>query len=139
MFLLDTDALSEFEKPSPDAGFLAWLESADWLELHLSVITVGELWKGIVALPGGRKRRALEAMFAMLPARFYNRIIAVDYAIAVKFGEIQAKAGPLPSLDTLIAASAIVRHLTLVTHNTQDMARAGALILDPWAKKSLEP
>ncbi len=136
MFLLDTDALSELEKPKPDAGLLAWLENADWLELHLSVLTVGELWKGIAALPGGRKRRALEAMFAMMPERFYNRIIPVDYAIAVKFGEIQAQAGPLPSLDTLIAATAIVRHLTLVTHNTQDMARTGALILDPWAKAS---
>ena len=133
MFLLDTDALSELEKPSPDAGLLTWLETADWLELHLSVITVGELWKGITALPSGRKRRALEAMFDMLPDRFYNRIIPVDDAIAVKFGEIQAKAELLPSLDTLIAATAIVRHLTLVTHNTHDMARTGALILDPWA------
>jgi len=78
MFLLDTDALSELEKPRPDAGFLAWLESADWLELHLSVITVGELWQGIAALPGGRKRRALEVMFAMIPERFYDRIIPVD-------------------------------------------------------------
>ena len=134
MFLLDTDALSELEKPKPDAGLMARLENADWLELHLSVITVGELWKGIAALPGGRKRRALEAMFAMMLERFYNRIIPVDYAITVKFGEIQAQAGPLPSLDTLIAATAIVRHLTLVTHNTQHMARTGALILDPWAK-----
>jgi predicted nucleic acid-binding protein len=56
----------------------------------------------------------------------------VDHAIAVEFGEIQAKAGPLPSLDTLIAATAVTRRLTLVTHNVKDMERTGAAILDPW-------
>lgn len=132
MFLLDTDALSELEKRSPDRGLLAWLETVDWLDLHLSVITIGELWKGIAELPPGRKHRALEAMFDSIPDRFHNRIIPVDYSIAVKFGEIQAQAGPLPSLDTLIAATALTRRLTLVTHNIRDMARTGAPILDPW-------
>lgn len=135
MFLLDTDALSELEKPAPDSGLLAWLETVDWLDLHLSVITIGEVWAGIAELPHGRKRRALEGMFDLIPDRFYNRIIPVDYAIAVKFGEIQAEAGPLPSLDTLIAATAITRRLTLVTHNTKDMARTGATVLDPWVAK----
>jgi predicted nucleic acid-binding protein len=133
MFLLDTDALSELEKPKPDSGLLGWLETVDWLDLHLSVITIGELWKGIAELPSGRKRRALEAMFDLIPDRFNHRITPVNYAIAVKFGEIQAKAGPLPSLDSLIAATAISQHLTLVTHNSRDMARTGASILDPWA------
>jgi predicted nucleic acid-binding protein len=104
----------------------------DWLDLHLSVITVGEIWMGIAELPPGRKRRALEAMFDLIPDRFHNRIIPVDHAIAVEFGEIQAKAGPLPSLDTLIAATAVTRRLTLVTHNVKDMERTGAAILDPW-------
>jgi predicted nucleic acid-binding protein len=132
MFLLDTDALSELEKPQPNSGFLAWVESVDWLELHLSVITVAELWQGIVELPDGRKRRSLEGMFELIPDRFHNRLISVDYAIALKFGDIQAKAGPLPTLDTLIAATALIRHLTLVTHNVKDMSRMGATILDPW-------
>jgi toxin FitB len=132
MFLLDTDALSELEKPNPDAGLLGWIESVDWLDLHLSVITIGELWLGITRLPHGRKRRALEVMFELIPDRFHNRIIPVDYAIAVKFGEIQAEAGPLPSLDALIAATAITQRLTLVTHNSKDMIRTGTLILDPW-------
>ncbi len=57
----------------------------------------------------------------------------MDYDIAVKFGEIQVQAGPLPGLDALIAATAIARRLTLVTHNDKDMARTGAMILDPWA------
>jgi hypothetical protein len=132
MFLLDTNALSELEKPVPDPGLLAWLRTVDWLDLHLSVITIGELWQGISGLPQGRKRRALEAMFELIPDRFHNRIIPVDYAIAMKFGAIQAQAGPLPSVDTLIAATAITRHLTLVSRNSKDMARTGATILDPW-------
>ncbi len=136
MFLLDTDALSDLEKAKPDSGLLAWLETVDWLDLHLSVIPIGEVWTGIADLPHSRKRRALEAMFDLIPDRFHNRIIPVDDAIAVKFGEIQANAGPLPSLDTLIAATAITRRLTLVTHNRKDMARTGASMVDPWMAKN---
>jgi len=132
MFLLDTDAISELDKPQANVGLLAWLETVDWLDVHLSVITIAELWKGIKELPHGRKRRGLEGMFELIPDRFHNRIIPVDYSIALKFGEIQAESGPLPSLDTIIAATAITRRLMLVTHNTKDMARSGATILDPW-------
>lgn len=134
MFLLDTDALSELEKSKPNPGLLDWLETADWLDLHLSVITLAEIWEGVARLPQGRKRQALEGMFDLLPDRFYNRILPVDFNVAVKFGEIQAMAGPLPSLDTLIAATAIVRRLTLVTHNGKDMIRTGAAVFDPWSK-----
>ena len=132
MFLLDTDAWSELEKPQPDLGFVSWIEGVDWLDLHLSVISIAEVWKGISELPHGRRRRALEGMFNLIPDRFHERIVPVDYEIAIKFGEIQAKNGPLPNLDTLIAATAITHHLTLVTHNIKDMSRTGASILDPW-------
>ena len=133
MFLLDTDALSELEKPSPNQGFVDWLGGVNWLDLHLSVITVAELWQGIRRMPSGRKRRALEGMFELIPDRFESRVIPVDYSIAVKYGEIQARSGPLPSLDTMIAATAITKRLRLVSHNTRDMGRTGANLLDPWS------
>jgi toxin FitB len=133
MFLLNTDAVSELEKPKIDAGFRTWIESVDWLDVHLSVISIGEIWQGIVELTDGPKRRRLEGVFNLIPDRFHNRVIPVDWSIAKKYGEIQAEFGPLPSIDTLIAATAITRRLTLVTHNVKDMSRTGATILDPWS------
>src|SRR5258705_11077638 len=98
MYLLDTDAVSELEKPVPDPNFLSWINSVDWFDLHLSVITIGEIWKGIAALPIGRKRRQLEAMIQMIPDRFHERGIPVDQAVAVQFGAIRAGACPSPTL-----------------------------------------
>ena len=73
----------------------------------------------------------------LVPDRFHTTAyVLADFSIAVKFGYIQAVSGPHPSLDTLIAATAITKRLTLVTHNSRDMARAGAAVLDPWAEKS---
>lgn len=132
MFLLDTMALSELDRPHPNPGVIAWFSNADWSDLYLSVITIGEIWEGIVRLPAGRKRRALEASFDLIQDRFPDRILPVDFAIAAKYGQIQAEAGPLPTLDTFIGATAIVNRLTVLTRNTGDIARTGALIHDPW-------
>jgi toxin FitB len=132
MFLLDTNAISELDKPTPNAGLGDWLDKVDWNDLFVSVITIAELWEGISRLQHGRKRRSYEASFELLPDRFAGRILPVDFAVAIRFGETQAERGPLPALDALIAATAITHRLTLVTRNTKDMARTGAEILDPW-------
>lgn len=132
MFLLDTAAISELDKPKPDPKVIAWFSSVDWNDLFLSIITPAEMWRGIAKLPLGRRRRELEASFNLLPMRFYGRILPIDFVIAVEYGEIQARRGPLPVLDSLIAATATVNHLTVITRNTADFARTGALILDPW-------
>ena len=132
MFLLDTMAVSELDRPKPNPGVVAWFSAADWNDLYLSVITVGEIWQGIARLPAGKKRRSLEASFDLIQDRFPERILDVDYAIAVKYGQIQGEAGPLPTLDTLIGATALVNHLTVITRNTCDISRTGALIHDPW-------
>lgn len=132
MFLLDTMAVSELDRPRPNPGVIAWFSSVDWGDLYLSVITVGEIWQGIARLPAGKKRRSLEASFDLIQQRFPERILPVDFAVAMKYGELQAQAGPLPTLDTLIGATAIVNRLTVITRNTADLARTGALIHDPW-------
>ena len=132
MFLLDTDAMSEVDKPNPDAGFVTWVTSVDWRDLYLSTITVAEMWEGIMLLPNSRKRRTLEGVFELLPQRFHSRIIPVDYSIAVTYAGLQAERGPLPVLDCLIAATGLTRHLTIVTRNTRDMLRTGVRCLDPW-------
>lgn len=132
MFLLDTATLSELDKPQPDRGVAHWLATVDWLDLYVSTITIAELWEGIVRLPASRKRQTLEGMFDLLSDRFRGRIISVDYAIAKAYGELQVERGPLPVLDCLIAATALTRRLTIVTRNTRDMLRTGALCLDPW-------
>jgi predicted nucleic acid-binding protein len=74
----------------------------------------------------------LQASFDLIQQRFPDRILPVDFAVAMKYGELQAKAGPLPVLDTLIGATAIINRLTIITRNTDDIARTGALIHDPW-------
>jgi len=134
MFLLDTNVVSEMEKTSPDPGLVAWLESADWSDLFLSAISIAEIKQGILALPDGKRRRALEVALELLPDRFAGRILPVDAPVALRYAEIQADAGPLPILDTLLAATALVNHLTLVTRNTKDLARTGVRILDPWSR-----
>lgn len=134
MFLLDTNVVSEMEKTSPDPGVVAWLESADWSDLFLSAISIAEIKQGILALPDGKRRRALEVALELLPDRFAGRILPVDAPVALRYAEIQADAGPLPILDTLLAATALVNHLTLVTRNTKDLARTGVRILDPWSR-----
>lgn len=132
MFLLDTDFLSELEKPNPDRGVLDWMEMADWLDLHLSVISVAELRSGIQRLPAGKRRRELEFMFELLPDRFADRILPVNWAVAKKYGDIQAAHGPLPVFDTLIAATAIVHRLIVITRSVKDIARTGAKLFVPW-------
>jgi predicted nucleic acid-binding protein len=131
MFLLDTNAISELNKPKPNAGLTGWLATVDWNDLFISVITMAELWEGIARLPHGPKRRSYEASFELLPNHFPGRILPINVAAAIQFGEIQAEHGPLPALDTLIAATAIVHRFTLVTRNTKDMGRTGAMVLDP--------
>ena len=132
MFLLDTSLISELDAPKPNPGVLDWFSSLEWIDLYISVLSIAELWQGIARLPQGKKRRSLEASFALLKDRFPGRILEVDFAIAVRFAEIQARSGPLPVLETLIGATALVNQLTVVTRDTGDIGRTGALILDPW-------
>ena len=132
-YLLDTNVISETRKIRADAGVMAFLAAADAAGLFLSVLTLGELRKGVEA-----KRRIDSLTAARLGAwvdgietTFADRVLPVDAPAARLWGELSA-ARTLPVIDTLIAATAITRGMTLVTHNTRDLAGTGVPLVDPW-------
>jgi len=136
-FLLDTNVVSEFAKEQVNPGVLDWLGQGDEREMAISVITIGEIEKGIAWMPRGRRQRDLERWLesALLP-RFRGRLLSLDVADLRRWGQMVGtalRAGtPLPQMDALIAAVAINRDLTLVTRNTDDFRRTGVKLLNPW-------
>lgn len=135
-WLLDTNVISEPGKRKPNPKVLEWLDSLDEGECALSVITLGEIEKGIHTLPPGSVRRGHEAGLGVLRRRFKGRILPVDERVSAKWGELMGgkdRAGhPLPAIDNLIAATAVVHGLTLATRDTGDIA-PGVRVLNPFA------
>lgn len=115
-----------------------WIEERDEETLFLSVITIGELRQGIeMQRSDVRKRAKLEQTVADFRARFAGRILNVDHTVAETWGEINGRAriesgGPLSALDSLIAATAIVHRLAVVTRNVRHFARTGVTVIDPF-------
>ena len=136
-FLLDTNVVSEWTKPRPNPGVVEWLEEVEENEVFLSVVTFAELRHGIERLPAGARRRRLDEWVSReLPLRFEERIVGVDGAIADEWGRIvarrEARGRPIQAMDALIAATAQVHGLTLVTRNTADFQMTVKSVLNPW-------
>jgi predicted nucleic acid-binding protein len=136
-FLLDTNCISELVRVKPDARVLEWMDAADESLLHLSVLTLGEIRKGLAALTQGRRRTRLEAWLEVdLRGRFSGRILRVDAAVADRWGLLSARARrngvPLPIIDGLLAATALHHNLTMVSRNVLDFAAAQVPVLNPW-------
>jgi len=136
-FLLDTNIISELIKPRPEPRVVMWVEATDENLLYLSVLTLGEIRKGIEALPHPARRVQLEAWLESdLRLRFAGRILTVDEAVAERWGIIAGQAAirgaVMPVVDGLLAATAVQHNLTLVTRNTGDVAQTGALVFNPW-------
>ncbi|MHA6729442.1 PIN domain-containing protein [Devosia sp. A369] len=124
-FLLDTNVLSEVRRPQPDARVLAWLDQVDEDRTYLSAISIAEIRRGVGLLEEGRRKQALgEWLEGELLERFDGRILPIDTAAALVWGELMAGAKQqgmaLAVMDGLIAACAVSRGLTLVTRNTKD-------------------
>jgi predicted nucleic acid-binding protein len=136
-FLLDTNCISELVRLQPDQRVLDWMNAADEDLLYLSVLTFGEIRKGVAGLPQGKRRTQLETWLERdLQARFSGRILAVDTAVANRWGllaaEAKRKGRPLSAIDGLLAATALHHDLTIVSRNVNDFAVTQVPMVNPW-------
>lgn len=135
--LLDTNVLSETQRPAPDARVLAWLDGVDEDRVFMSVASIAELRRGVALLDEGRRRSALTVWLANdLTARFSGRILPIDHGVAERWGDLMAESRrrgtALSTMDGFFAATALARDLTLVTRNVKDFAPFGVPLLNPW-------
>lgn len=136
-YLVDTNVLSELRKGARcDPGVVSWFAEVSSGDLYLSVLTLGELRKGIENIRSRDPRSAevLEAWLHELVADHADRILTVDEAITDRWGRFNVP-DPLPVLDSLLAATASVHGLTVVTRNLKDIARTGVECLNPFQRE----
>ena len=136
-WLLDTCAISEYAKRAPSRNVIAWLDAQDEASLFISVITLGEIEKGILKLRATDAHRSqkLTAWLGLVEQRFSGRILPLDSASLHVWAQLSANAElagkPLPVMDGLIMATAQCHGLTVVTRNVQDFAHYPQ-VLNPW-------
>lgn len=130
-YLLDTCVLSELIKLKPSLNVVKWLSGIDERCLYISVLTIGEIHKGIKKLPKSKKKKNLHIWINFdLKERFNNKILNIDINTATTWGKIQAQSEitgqTLPTIDGLIACTGIAHDLTVATRNTKDMKQVGS-------------
>lgn len=134
MFLLDTVVLSELRKKEKNAGVRTWIRQRSDYELFISAVSIGEVQRGI------KQQEHKDAVFASklslwldeILRTFSARIIPVDAVIALQWGTICNKTGNA-SVDNMIAATALVHRLTIVTRNIKHFEVTGAICINPWS------
>jgi len=133
-YLLDTNVLSELRRKTPDAGAVEWFSGRPASTLYLSVLTLGELRKGIEGVLDAKRRMALtDWLETDLPSFFAGRILPVDAPVADRWGRLVAAAGrPLPAIDSLLGATAAQHGLSMVTRNERDFVGLGLDVINPW-------
>jgi len=133
-FLVDANVVSEAVRKTPEGRVLRWMEIHD-TDLYLSVITLGEIEKGILKLPAGSRRRGMEAWLRELRSTMTGRILlfgeAEASAWAQYFERQRSKGRVLPTIDSMLAATAKVHGLTVATHNVADFPDVS--VIDPWS------
>jgi toxin FitB len=135
--LLDTCVLSELRRPRGDAGVRRAVEGLDSADMFVSVISIGEITKGISLLRETQNKRALQDWLATLERHYADRLLAIDLEVSRIWGEITAavqKTGRVVAVaDGLIAATALRHGLRVMTRNVADFEPTGVLLLNPWA------
>ena len=136
-YLLDTNVVSETRRRAPHIGVMAFLRSISSSRAFLSVITVGELRRGVAAKQTSDPAAALplQAWVDELQVHYVDQLLPVDLAVAQRWGELTSP-GAVPVVDALIAATALEHDLTVVTRNVKDFQRFGVALVDPWATTS---
>ena len=136
-YLLDTCLVSELVRKTPNSNVVKWVEECDEDLTFLSVLTIGEMQKGIARL-GDKKRKATlqHWLDSELKIRFGGRILPISEEVAQTWGQLQGEAEnkgvTIPSIDGLIGATAVAHNLTLVTRYESDLVLTDARILNPW-------
>jgi toxin FitB len=135
-YLLDTCLISEMWRPSPNRGVVEWLSGSLEEDLFLSVLSLGEIKKGVGRLADGKKKDRLLRDYALLRGRFAHRVLPIDDSVAERWGDLAATAAragrELHVVDGLIAATALLHGFSLVSRNVGDFAATPVPVVNPW-------
>ena len=133
-YLIDTCVLSELRKKIPNQGVIDWFAARSVSTLYLSVLSLGELRKGITALEDVKRReKLLNWLESDLPLFFSGRILSIDTDVANRWGDLLAVAKrPVPAIDSLIVATASLHGMSVVTRNQRDFEGFGVEVINPW-------
>ena len=133
-YLIDTNAISELARARPDPRVVEWFDGAATESLHVSVLTLGEIRKGVETLPAGARRDRIGAWLETeLPAWFEDRVLPIDAGVADLWGRLLGRIGrPVAAIDSLIAATALRHRLRVVTRNLGDFRFPGLATVNPW-------
>ncbi len=134
-YLLDTNVVSETIRRNPNKAVISWLDQIPGDALFISVLTLGEIRKGIEALSDIKRREKLRLWIDHeLPRWFDERVLPVNLAVADRWGRLLAEIGrSVPTIDSLLAATALHHDLRLVTHNVRDFDYPGLEVINPWS------
>lgn len=133
-YLIDTNVISEIVRPKADSRVLKWFDRVPNESLFLSVLTMGEIRKGVEKISQtSRKQKLLLWLEHDLPGWFCDRILPISFEVADKWGVLQAEAKqPLSAIDSLLAATALHHDLTMVTRNVDDFKYPLLRVINPW-------
>ncbi|MGB6976849.1 MAG: type II toxin-antitoxin system VapC family toxin [Gammaproteobacteria bacterium] len=133
-YLLDTNVISELICPKPNKKVLQWFQKIPDETLYISVLTLGEIRKGVEACREHKRKEQLRVWLEIdLPAWFGNRILLLDRLIADRWGRLQNEVKkPIPAIDSLIATTALHHDLRLVTRNHKDFGYSTLQVVNPW-------